>query len=98
MRGFESRRGLTEHCASSAAGRERRSDVRSADRTARRCATRTARRRGETCGGDPLRPQLVYICMTPGWRNGLRRRLKIFDRKVCGFESHPRHYGYKTEM
>lgn len=27
----------------------------------------------------------------PGWRNGIRERLKIACRKACGFESHPGH-------
>jgi hypothetical protein len=42
--------------------------------------------------GNPLRPSRCRIPPEPEWRNGRRRRLKIFRRKAYGFESRLRHH------
>ena len=38
------------------------------------------------------------VLLLPGWRNGVRRGLKILGRKACGFDSHPGYYKINIAM
>jgi len=45
-------------------------------------------------GSIPTRTSSFRRLHLPGWRNGIRARLKIVSRKGYGFESHPGHIKY----